>query len=68
MTNGLMFASTCRCAGSGCGGHPLLSQAAITPIGWQGAAQHTHTAACDGLHAPGPCPPSRQPVHVETGS
>jgi hypothetical protein len=26
------------------------------PVGWQGAAQHTYTAACDGNHAPGPCP------------
>ena len=24
------------------------------------AAQHTYTAACDGFHAPGPCP---QPEH-----
>jgi hypothetical protein len=28
----------------------------VTPIGWQGAAQHTYTRACDGFHAPGPCP------------
>ena len=27
----------------------------ITPIGWQGAAQHTYTRACDGFHAPGEC-------------
>jgi len=32
----------------------------FTPIGWQGAAQHTYTMACDGIHAPGPCP---QPEH-----
>jgi len=30
------------------------------PIGWQGAAQHTCTMACDGFHEPGPCP---QPEH-----
>ncbi len=27
-----------------------------TPIGWQGAAQHTWTPSCDGNHEPGPCP------------
>ena len=32
----------------------------FTPIGYQGAAQHTYTMACDGIHAPGPCP---QPEH-----
>jgi hypothetical protein len=31
-----------------------------TPIGWQGAAQHTWTQVCDGIHPPGPCP---QPEH-----
>ena len=35
---------------------------AITPIGWQGAAQHTWTAACDGNHAPGPCPTQDSPA------
>jgi hypothetical protein len=29
----------------------------IQPIGWQGAAQHTYTPACDGFHPPGRCPP-----------
>lgn len=28
----------------------------IKPIGYQGAAQHTYTRACDGFHEPGPCP------------
>ncbi len=36
----------------------------ITPIGWQGAAQHTYTTACDGLHEPGPCPPGQPPVTI----
>ncbi len=32
-----------------------------TPIGYQGAAQHTYTIGCDGFHEPGPCPaPGRQ--------
>ena len=26
-----------------------------TPIGYQGAAQHTYTTACDGFHEPGRC-------------
>jgi hypothetical protein len=37
----------------------------FTPIGWQGPAQHTCTAACDGIHPPGPCTtmvPVRIPV------
>lgn len=51
--NGLEFRHGCLCAGSGCGGHLQLS---ITPIGYQGAAQHTYTRACDGFHPPGPCP------------
>jgi hypothetical protein len=38
------------------------------PIGWQGAAQHTYTMACDGFHAPGPCPERQQPVWVKFGS
>jgi hypothetical protein len=61
MTNGLWFQSGCLCAGSGCGGH--LS---ITPAGYQGAAQHTYTTACDGFHEPGQCPRSQQPyvVHI----
>jgi hypothetical protein len=37
----------------------LQSAIKVQPIGWQGAAQHTYTAACDGNHAPGPCPPDR---------
>lgn len=28
----------------------------VTTSGYQGAAQHTYTAACDGFHEPGPCP------------
>jgi len=30
-----------------------------TPAGYQGAAQHTYTTACDGFHDPGPCPGHR---------
>jgi len=60
MTNGLEFYSACWCAGTGCGGHLKLNAAMspvnFTPIGWQGAAQHTYTPACDGLHGPGACP------------
>jgi hypothetical protein len=33
-----------------------VSSTTITPIGWQGAAQHTWTPGCAGHHAPGPCP------------
>jgi hypothetical protein len=32
-----------------------ISAADITPIGYQGAAQHTYTPACDGFHEPGQC-------------
>lgn len=35
----------------------------VTPIGYQGPAQHTCTTACAGFHEPGPCPPPPpQPV------
>jgi hypothetical protein len=37
---------------------------ALQGITWRGlpaAAQHTYTAACDGLHGPGPCPHSHAP-------
>src|SRR5690348_4970946 len=38
----------------------------ITPTGWQGAAQHTYTRACDGFHAPGACPDAaRMPTVVD---
>jgi hypothetical protein len=56
MTGALIFVSGCLCAGSGCGGHVMSSSADITPIGWQGVAQHTYTRACAGHHPPGPCP------------
>lgn len=64
ITNGLEYYDACWCAGTGCGGHLVLgpAYATFTPIGWQGAAQHTYTRPCDGAHPPGPCPPSRQPV------
>ena len=66
--NGLTFYEACRCAGTGCGGHLVFNPtfATITPIGWQDAAQHTYTMACDGFHEPGPCPERQQPytVHV----
>ena len=41
-----------------------LSKADITLIGYQGAAQHTYTRACDGFHEPGPCPEREQPNEV----
>jgi hypothetical protein len=41
------------------------AKAAFTPIGWQGAAQHTYTTACDGNHPPGPCPPHRNMLVAE---
>ena len=28
------------------------------------AAQHTYTPGCDGLHKPGPCPPSNAPTVI----
>jgi hypothetical protein len=28
----------------------------VTPVGYQGPAQHTYTAGCDGFHEPGQCP------------
>ena len=68
--NGLEYHNACYCAGAFCGGHLVLNPAfaTITPIGWQGAAQHTYTMACDGFHPSGPCPPSRHPVWVQIGS
>jgi hypothetical protein len=33
---------------------------AFHPTGYQGPAQHTYTASCDGLHEPGLCPPARE--------
>ena len=73
MKDGLRFYDACWCAGTGCGGHLVLGRldltmASLTPIGYQGPAQHTYTMACDGFHEPGPCPPSRQPVRVEFGT
>jgi hypothetical protein len=63
-TNGLDFYDACRCAGTGCGGHLTLSLAGFVPAGYQGAAQHTCTRACDGFHEPGPCPERQQPHAV----
>lgn len=57
----------CKCAGLYCGGHELPGAIQFTPIGWQGAAQHTYTTACDGLHAPGPCPSCRVPAGERIG-
>ena len=65
--NGLEYYNACYCAGTGCGGHLVLREMKFTPIGWQGAAQHAYTMACDGHHAPGPCPPSRYPAWVQFG-
>lgn len=33
----------------------------FTPTGYQGAAQHTYTTACDGFHEPGQCERAEQP-------
>ena len=59
-TSGITYISGCTCSGTifGCAGHP----AAITPSGYQGAAQHTYTPACDGFHEPGPCPEPATPA------
>lgn len=43
---------------------------ALIPVSMEAApdlfvVQHTYTRACDGLHARGPCPPSREPIRVE---
>jgi hypothetical protein len=45
----LEYCNACHCAGTGCGGHLVIRKLDITwtPIGWQGAAQHTYTPACD---------------------
>jgi len=67
------YYDACYCAGNRCGGHGsyrelvLTPEMTFTPIGYQGPAQHTYTAACAGFHAPGPCPPSQQPVTVRLG-
>jgi hypothetical protein len=60
------YKAACACAGTGCGGHQMLGVSGFTPIGYQGAAQHTYTTACDGFHEPGQCPRSQQPhvVHI----
>ena len=58
----------------GCDAHPVLPHASTAipwgsrfgTIGYQGAAQHTYTRSCDGLHGPGPCPQSQPPVTVGT--
>jgi hypothetical protein len=34
----------------------------FTLTGYQGPAQHTYTAACDGFHEPGPCPKPATPA------
>ncbi len=60
------YKAACACAGTGCGGHQMLGVSGITPAGWQGAAQHTWTMACDGFHAPGLCPQRQQPYTVVT--
>jgi len=39
----------------------------IHPIGYQGAAQHTFTTACDGFHEPGQCPTSERPTRHVVG-
>jgi hypothetical protein len=37
---------------------PVSPALSFTPAGYQGAAQHTYTTACDGFHEPGQCPRS----------
>ena len=67
------FRTGCLCAGSGCGAHLVLARTkwqSLIPVSMEVApdihvAQHTYTSACDGLHAPGPCPPSQQPAPVQ---
>lgn len=38
-----------------------------TPVGYQGAAQHTYSPACDGFHEPGQCPRSEPQGLVPPG-
>ena len=38
----------------------VLGPVEFTPVGYQGAAQHTYTTACDGFHEPGQCPRTEQ--------
>jgi hypothetical protein len=58
----LVFLTGCACNGyGGCGGHIRLSLdgcLCVPPL----AAQHTWTAACDGLHPAGPCPAYEKPL------
>lgn len=35
----------------------------ITPLGYQGPAQHTATTACDGFHEPGRC--KEAPIRID---
>lgn len=42
----------------------IPAEITFTPIGCRGPAQHTRTLACDGLHDPGLCPPSQQPITI----
>ena len=43
----------------------LDDTAVVTPMGYQGAAQHTYTSTCDGFHEPGQCPRSDpHPSHL----
>jgi hypothetical protein len=42
------------------------AQLTFTPIGYQGPAQHTYTAGCDGFHEPGQCPRAGQPAPLLT--
>jgi hypothetical protein len=55
----LVFLTGCACNGyGGCGGHIRLNaDEPVPPL-----AQHTYTAACDGLHPAGPCPAYEKPL------
>ncbi len=65
LTGPLVFVTGCLCAGTGCFGHVALRgpDLAFTPVGYQGAAQHTWTMACDGFHEPGQCPRTEHRHH-----
>jgi hypothetical protein len=41
-----------------------MSEIKVTPVGYQGAAQHTYTLRCDGFHEPGQCK-DEAPVVIE---
>jgi hypothetical protein len=54
-------------AGAAVSDQVIADGVTMTPIGYQGAAQHTYTTACDGFHEPGQCPTSERPTRHVVG-